>query len=102
MNTSVFKFTFGAGVALVDVEATLQLAILAAEGLFGESRVRMEVSYHCDAPRSTIVVDGSTGPGDAVMRIYTGFLTREIGPDAFSVRRMPSARHAAAHAGVAA
>ncbi len=89
MNTAVFRFTFAQGVALDEVEATLLLSLLAAEGLFGESRVRLEASYFADAPRSTIVVDGSTPVGDAVVRIYTGFLTREIGADAFAVRRMP-------------
>jgi hypothetical protein len=104
MNTAVFRFTFAPGVDLTEAEATLQLSILAAEGLFGEARVRMEVSYHADAPRSVIVVDGSTPSGDAVVRIFTSFLTREFGPEGFSVRRIPAPRAeaATAHPGVAA
>lgn len=104
MNTAVFRFTFARGVEISEAEDTLQLAILAAEGLFGEARVRMEVSYHADAPRSVIVVDGATPSGDAVVRIFTSFLIREFGPEGFSVRRVPAphAQAAAVHAGVAA
>ncbi|MFO0875665.1 MAG: hypothetical protein U0575_17100 [Phycisphaerales bacterium] len=104
MTTSVFRFTFASGVGLCEVESTLQLSILAAEGLFGEARVRMDASYLADAPRSVIVVDGSTPVGDAIVRIYTGFLTREIGPEAFHVRRMtaPPSKSAGAAIGAAA
>ncbi len=87
MSDTVFRFSFRAGIDLTEVEATLQLAIVAAEGLFGEARVRMEVAYHVDAPRSMILIDGRTGAGDAVVRIFTAFVTREFGEDAFHVRR---------------
>lgn len=90
MNTAVFRFSFAPGVDMTEVEATLQLAILASEGLFGEARVRMEVSYHADVPRSIIVVDGCTAPGDAAVRIFAAFLTREFGADAFTVRAIPT------------
>lgn len=90
MHTAVFRFSFDEDVNLIEAEATLQLAILAAEGLLGESRVRMEFSYHLDAPRAALLVDGSTASGDAIVRIYTAFLSREFGSDRFAVRRMPS------------
>lgn len=103
MTTAVFRFTFASDMDLHDAESTLQLSILAAEGLFGEARVRMDASYLADTPRSVILVDGSTPVGDAIVRIYTGFLTREIGADGFSVRRMSAPRTppAAAARGVA-
>lgn len=87
MSDTVFRFSFRSGVDLTEVEATLHLAIVAAEGLFGEARVRMEVSYHVDAPHSVILIDGRTGAGDAVVRVFTAFITREFGEDSFQVRR---------------
>ena len=107
MNTAVFRFSLAkgtGGVDLTEAQATLRLAILAAEGLFGEACVRMEVSYHTDAPRSAIYVDATTPSGDAVVRIFTAFLSREFGPDRFTVRRLPSPRAetAVVDAGVAA
>lgn len=88
MHTSVYRFSFSRGIDLAEAEATLHLAILAAEGLFGEARVRMEASYHMDAPRAALLVDGGTPVGDAVVRIFTTFVTREFGADAFAVRRV--------------
>jgi len=107
MHTSVYRFAFSRGIDLAEAEATLHLAILAAEGLFGEARVRMEASYHMDAPRSALLIDGVTPVGDAVVCIFTSFLTRECGADGFKVRRVGQVRSdrltgAAAPSGVAA
>lgn len=87
MSDTVFRFSFRSGIDLTEVEATLHLAIVAAEGLFGEARVRMEVAYHIDAAHSVILIDGRTAAGDAVVRVFTAFTTREFGEDAFEVRR---------------
>lgn len=87
MSDTVFRLSFRSGVDLIEVEATLHLAIVAAEGLFGEARVRMEVSYHIDAAQRIVLLDGRTGAGDAVVRVFTAFITREFGEDAFDVRR---------------
>lgn len=88
MHTSVYRFTFSRGVDLAEAEATLHLAILAAEGLFGQARVRIDFAYHLDAPRSTLIVDGGTPTGDAIVRVFTAFLVREFGDDGFTVRRV--------------
>jgi len=87
MSDSVFRFLFRAGVDLTEVEATLHLSILAGEGLFGEARVRMEVAYHLDAAQRVVLLDGRTSAGEAVVRIFTAFVSRELGEDAFEVRR---------------
>ncbi len=92
MNTAVYRFQFVQGVDPLEAEATLQLSILAVEGLVGEARVRMDISYLLDAPRSAIVVDGSTPTGDALVRIFTALITREFGAEAFRVRRVASPR----------
>jgi len=91
MSTAVFRFSFDAPRRLRDAEATLHLSILAAEGLFGEARVRTDVTYCTDAPRGALLVDGHSPCGAAVVRIFTAFLIREFGADGFSVRRVPGA-----------
>jgi len=91
MKTDVYRFTFMPAIDLTEVEATLHLAVLATEGLLGESRVRMETSFHVDQPRSVILVDGGTTAGNAIVRIFTAFVTREFGADAFTVRRVTAA-----------
>lgn len=88
MRTDVFRFTFTPAVNMLEAEATLQLAIVAAEGLFGEARTRMDAAYLVDAPRASMLVDGNTSVGNAVIRIFTAFATHEFGADAFSIRRV--------------
>ncbi len=39
MTTGVYRFTFDKDIALTDAEATLHLAMIAAEGLFGNAIV---------------------------------------------------------------
>ncbi len=87
MNANIFQFAFATAVDLTDVEATLQVAIVAAEGIFGEAQVRMEVSYHLDPDHRAIHIDAGTAAGEAVVRVFTALVIREFGPDAFTVRR---------------
>ena len=98
MKTQVYRFTFISGTDLTEAELTLRMAFLAAEGLVGESRVRMEASYHVDSPRLVILVDGGTCSGDAIVRIFTAFVTHEFGGDAFTVRPVVPAAASRAHA----
>jgi len=93
MSDTVFRFSFRSGVDLTEVEATLHLAILAGEGLFGEARVRMEVTYLLDAAQRVVLLDGRTSAGDAVVRIFTSFITREFGEDSFVASRCRSDMH---------
>jgi hypothetical protein len=82
-----YRFQFTPPVDLNEAEATLRLAVMACEGLFGEARTRMEVSYSLDAGASAITVDGRTAPGEAVIRIFASYLSREFGRDAFVISR---------------
>lgn len=103
MQSTVLRFTFDSRIDLSDAEATLHLAILAAEGLYGEARVRMDVAYFADRSHRVIHLDTGSQSGDAVARIFTIFAAREFGDHAFAVRRVrvypplaPSAAGAAA------
>lgn len=87
MYADVYRFQFEPTVPLTDAEETLQLALVAAEGLVGESRVRLDAAYAIDEPKRQIRVDGTTAVGDAVVRMFGGFLAREFGHDAFRVER---------------
>lgn len=87
MTVDVFRFEFGPSVPLPEAEMTLQLAMIAVEGLVGQARVRLDAAYHLDEPRRTIIVDGTTPIGAALVRVFTGLALREFGEDAFCVRR---------------
>lgn len=92
MTSGVYRFRLQADVPLEEAEMSLQLAILAAEGLFGGARVRMEAGYRVDEPQRALLVDARTEVGSAVVRIFTAFLTREFGEARFEVRRVDDAK----------
>ena len=86
MITQAYRYKFRDGTDAADAEVTLHLAILAAEGLYGEARVRMDLGYFIDPTIGAIVVDASTDVGQDVNSMFTHFLIRQYGPGAFSVR----------------
>lgn len=87
MQSRALRFVFTRVVPFEEAESTLHLAILAAEGLFGEALVRMELSYIADPSRRVIHIETGSVPGDAVARIFTFFALREFGGGAFVVGR---------------
>ena len=88
MTANVFRFGFVPAVPLTEAELTLHLAIYAAEGLHGEARVRLEVSYQLDRSANAIIVDGETEVGASLVKVFTHLLIRQFGEDGFNVRRI--------------
>jgi hypothetical protein len=88
MIVSMYRFEFDREVSLIEAEETVQLARMAAEGLFSNARVRMDFNYHVHEPHRTIFIDGTTEVGDAIVKIFTSLALREFGEDAFRVHRI--------------
>jgi hypothetical protein len=86
--TKAYKYQFRPDIGLRDVEDTLLLAFLAAEGVFGETRVRMDGSYSPDHESRTLTVDASTRVGQIVAAVFTAYIIKEFGRDSFTVRRL--------------
>lgn len=89
--TTRYRFEFEQAVPVTEAEQTLHLALFAAEGLFGEARVRMDAKYTIDEANRCLVADATTEVGSAVARMFTALLLREFGEEAFRVRRMEPA-----------
>ena len=87
MNREIYRYDFDSEVPIRDVEESLLLAVLAAESLHGRALVRLDASFQLDPKKRSCVVDAATEVGRAIARIFTGFLTREFGEDAFKVAR---------------
>lgn len=81
-----YKYRFLSIEAMQEAERTLRLAMVAAEGLYGESRVRMDAHYVTDESICTIAVDASTDVGQDVAAIFTIFVTKLFGQNRFLVR----------------
>ena len=88
MFEQAYRYKFADWVDLRDAGDTLVLSILAAKGLFGATRVRLDFACETDEAIRVIVVDASTDVGQAANSIFTSFISREFGPDAFCVKRV--------------
>jgi len=93
MTGDVLRFTFDTGIPLDEAESSLHLALFAAEGLFGQARVRLDTGYDLDLLSRALVIDASTEVGASVARIFTGLLVREFGERAFAVDRALPVHH---------
>ena len=91
MNRDLYRYHFKATVPLRDVEASLLLAVLATESLHGRALVRLDASFCLNTHKRSCVLDAATDVGRAIARIFTGFLTREFGEEAFKVERIAAA-----------
>ena len=86
MRLDIYRYVFKESVPMDQAEATLQLAVIAAEGLYGQARVRLDAAYVIDQAKRVLVVDGRGPIGRCICRIFTAYLKQEFGDDAFKVR----------------
>ena len=85
MNREVRRYSFKSTSQSGDIEETLLLAVFAAEGLHGQSRVRLDASYSYDDEKHACVVDCGSDVGRDICCIFGGFAIREFGEGAFDV-----------------
>jgi hypothetical protein len=88
MNPILYRYQFTADAPLAEIEATVLLALFAAESLHGESKVRLDAAHHLDQQQRTCIIDATALVGQDFNRLFTGFLSREFGADAFQVERI--------------
>ena len=74
-------------------EASLLLAVMATESLHGEAQTRLDAGHFLDPIKRACVIDAGTPVGRDLNRLFTGFLSREFGADAFVVERVDDHRH---------
>ena len=88
MPHDVYRYQFADEIQLERVEATLMLAIAAAESLHGSAQVRLDVTHALDRDRRICVIDAGSDVSRDLNRLFTGFVEREFGPDSFRVERL--------------
>ena len=93
MSREVYKYVFDLSIDITDVEASLLLALLAAESLHGEAQVRLDAAHFLDPAKRACVIDAGTPVGRDVNRLFIGFVRREFGEDAFRVERLDHLPH---------
>jgi hypothetical protein len=88
MSQSLYRYRFAHEVPLEEIEATLLLALFAAESLHGEAQVRLDAAHYLDKEQRTCIIDAVTPVGQDLNRLFIGFLSREFGADTFQVERV--------------
>lgn len=88
MLKETYRYEFSADLPRAEIEGTLTLALIAVESIHGESQVLLDAEHALDLERGLCVIDASTRTGVDLNKAFTGFLTREFGPDAFRVERV--------------
>ncbi len=88
MTKELYRYRFTAEVPVEEVEASFLLAVLATESLHGEAQTRLDAAHYLDPNKGALVIDAGTQVGRDLNRLFTGFIAREFGPDAFDVERV--------------
>lgn len=79
------SFRFEPSADMERVEDAVLLAMLAAEGLYGHPRVRLETGYGVDPTCQSVTIDACSEVGRDAARIFAGFAARELGEQSFTV-----------------
>jgi hypothetical protein len=91
MAKDLYRYWFTSEAPIEEIEASLVLALMAAESLHGEAQVRLDAAHYFEPGRRACVIDAGTAVGQDVNRLFVGFLRREFGEDAFRVERVADA-----------
>lgn len=88
MLTNIYRYEFAPPIAIDEVEATLLLALTAAETLHGASQVRLDAEHAFYPVLRVCVMNAATEVGRDLNKLFAGFLSREFGAGAFRVERI--------------
>ncbi len=88
MSAELYRYSFAPTVSFEEVEASLVLAVMAAESLHGQAQVRLDAAHALDVDKRRIVIDAATPVGRDLNRLFLGFVSREFGEDSFQVDRI--------------
>ncbi len=87
MQNTRYEYSFKRHVPMDSVQDSLTLAVLSTEQLHGRARLRLDGWWRLDRQRRRCSIDASTKVGEDIAKLFTGYLGKEFGEAAFSVRR---------------
>ena len=89
--SDICKFKFDKEIGKRLIEEHIALAIVTAECMFGQARVRLNAAYL--ASNNKVVIDTSNEVGQYIAQIFTGLMTRKFGEDKFTLERIRNESH---------
>lgn len=84
--TEVCRFKFKDSISKEMIEGEIALAIITAECMFGQAKVRLNAAYVASSNKA--VIDVSSPVGEHIAEVFTGLMTKKYGEDSFSVERI--------------
>jgi hypothetical protein len=92
MSRRSIQLVFDPRVPMAEVEATLRLAMLAAECIHGAECVRLDARCVFDELIRAVEIDVSRRVGRTLALVFGGFIRREFGKDAVRLDRRAAKR----------
>lgn len=88
MSRPLQRLQFREDVPTEEVEAMLQLALLALQSLHGDPQTRLQVALSFNADKRECLIDESTPLGFELGCIFLGYLQAAFEPEAIRVDRV--------------
>jgi hypothetical protein len=85
---TITRFRFSQPSDRVLVEGDMAVAVLAAEALYGSTRLRIECAYLVKEDGATCVIESRGEAGDAVARVFAGLFAARVRDDGFAVEHV--------------
>jgi len=92
MNRTIYNYRFDTDLPMDAIKGSLLLAVMAVEGLKGRARVQLEARFKLNKNKRSCEIEANTDVGESIARIFTGFLVKEFGENAFKVERLISSK----------
>lgn len=84
----IYRYTFAGLSPFEDIMRTLDLALVAVQGIHGESRARLDVRFADDPDKRTIVIDNDTHAGEDLNLVFVAFVRRQFMDAAVHIERL--------------
>lgn len=84
----ICKFSFKQPLRKEDIEERIALAIITAECVYGQAKVRLHAAYSAAADKA--VIDVSSAVGEHIAQVFTGLMIRQLGEESFTIERLLS------------
>ena len=82
-----YQFEFNKTADMAAVENALLMAVIAAEGIHGRSRVNLEANFNTNQAVRTCLVNADNQVGEDIAKVFTEFLNLDIGEDTYRITR---------------
>jgi len=85
MTKSEFRFQIGEGASMPAVEDSLLMSVIAAEGIHGRAKVKLQARFNVDLGQRICTINADNQVGGDIAKIFVEFLLLDNGDDAFRI-----------------